>query len=89
MRYNEFRSSDDACGVRLFYLCNKETGAKRAVLTAIVDTVRTCIFGLDEGAIGTAGVAAAAFQQKATVWARFDNTHRIIRVQDTCGEPLL
>ena len=48
VRHSEFRSSDDVGDVRLSYLCNKETGANRAVLTANVETVRTCILGLDE-----------------------------------------
>ena len=44
-----------------------------------VESVLTLVLGLDEGSIGTAGVAAAAFLQKKTVWARFDKIHRLIR----------
>ena len=46
-----------------------------------VERVRTLILGLDQGSIGSAVVAAAAFQQslRKMVWGKFDKIHRIIR----------
>ena len=63
----------------MVFVANQDTGSRRAVLPLEVEMVRTLLIGLDEGSIGMAGVAAAAFQQKAAVWARFDKIHRIIR----------
>ncbi len=79
MRHNELRHTVDEGGLTLSFLQNKDTGENRAVLPPEVASVRTLTLGLDEGSICTAGVAAAAFQQKTTVWARFDKIHRIIR----------
>ena len=61
------------------YIKNKDTGERRLVLPQDVLQVRMLILGLDEGSVGTAGVAAAAFHQKTTVWATFDKIHRINR----------
>ena len=76
---NEFRYSVEQGSMRLSFIKNKTTGAIRAVLPAEVETVKTLILGLDEGSIGTAGVAAAAFKMQATIWAKFDKIHRIVR----------
>ena len=56
-----------------------------------MEAVNTLILGLDEGSIGTAGVAAAAFKMQATIWAKFDKIHRVIRdmklaESDCCGK---
>ena len=75
----EFNRAVEVGDVRLCFLQNKATGARRAVLPPDVKSVCTLIFGFDEGSIGSAGVAAAAFQQKTTVWARFDSIDRVIR----------
>ena len=61
------------------YLRNSITKVQRAVLPATVSRVRTLVLGLDEGSIGSAGVAALAFRFKVTVWAKFDKIHRLIR----------
>ena len=49
------------------------------VLPPDVERVRMLILGLDEGSIGTAGVAAGAFLLKKTIWGKFDKIHRVIR----------
>ena len=79
MRHLESNRAVEVGDVRLCFLQNKATGARRAVLPPDVKSVCTLIFGFDEGSIGSAGVAAAAFQQKTTVWARFDSIDRVIR----------
>ena len=91
VQHNEFRYSVEQGSKRVSFIKNKTTGAIRAVLPADVDAINTLILGLDEGSIGTAGVAAAAFKMKATVWAKFDKIHRVIRdmklaESDCCGK---
>ena len=41
--------------------------------------VRSLLLGLDEGSVGTAGVAAAAFLRKKKIWINPDKIHRVIR----------
>ena len=88
---NEFRFTVERDDVRLAFIKNKETGAVRPALPPEVESVRTLVLGLDEGSIGASGVAAAAFKMKATIWARFDKIHRVIRdmklaENDSCGK---
>ena len=66
-------------GVTISYIRDRRTGQDRPVLPPGINVVKTLVLGLDEGSIGAAGVAAAAFQQKANIWARFDKIHRVIR----------
>ena len=44
-----------------------------------MQSVRSLLLGLDEGSVGTAGVAAAAFHLKKTIWIKPDKIHRVIR----------
>ena len=39
----------------------------------------TLVLCLDEGSIGMAGVGAAAFHLKKTIWVKPDKIHRVIR----------
>ena len=77
--HNEKRVSVEDGGITLFYIKDKDTGARSLVLRRDVERVRTLVLGLDEGGIGTAGVAATAFQQRTIVCTRFDNRYRIIK----------
>ena len=79
VQHNEMRQSVQEGNITVAYIRNKDTAERRLVLPQDVSQVRMLILGLDEGSSGTAGVAAAAFQQKKTVWAKFDKIHRIIR----------
>ena len=79
VQHNEKRVSVEEDGITLFYIQNKATGARKLVLLRDVERVRTLILGLDQGSIGSAGVAAAAFQQCMMIWGKFDKIHRIIR----------
>ena len=79
VQHDEFRHTVDEGDVSLAFIVNRTTGERRAVLPRDVMSVRMLILSLDEGSPGTAGVAAAAFQQKKTVWGKFDKIHRIIR----------
>ena len=79
VQHNEMRQSVQEGNIIVAYIRNNDTGERRVVLPQDVSRVRMLILGLDEGSVGTAGVAAAAFQQKKTVWAKFDKIHRIIR----------
>ena len=44
-----------------------------------MQSVRSLLLGLDEGSVGTAGVAAAAFHLKKIIWIKPDKIHRVIR----------
>ncbi len=76
LRHDEIRYAGND-GVS--YIHNQSSGERRAVLPRGVGEVRMLILGLDEGSIGSAGVAAAAFKLNKLVWARFDKIHRVIR----------
>ena len=79
VQHNEKRVSVEEGGITLFYIENKDTRERQLVLLRDVERVRTLIPGLDQGSIGSAGVAAAAFQQWKRIWGKFDKVHRIIR----------
>ena len=88
---DEFRFTVDQGNIRLAFIKNKVTGETRAVLPPDVEDILTLILGLDEGSIGTAGVAGGSFKMKAMLWAKFDKIHRIIRdmklgENDCCGK---
>ena len=38
-----------------------------------------CVLMLDQGSIGTAGVAFVVYAMKCMVWAKWDKIHRVIR----------
>ena len=61
---HEYRHTEEQDGKNLVFVVNRVTGNRSAVLPLEVEIVRTLLLGLDEGSIGMAGVAAAAFQQK-------------------------
>ena len=79
VKHDEMRLCVEDGSTASYYILNKTTLERRQVLPPDVERVRMLILGLDEGSIGTAGVAAAAFLLKKTIWAKFDKIHRIIR----------
>ena len=52
---------------------------RKCVLPTRVQSVRSLLLGLDEGPVGTVGVAAAACHLKKTIWIKPDKIHRVIR----------
>ena len=80
MSGDEYRHTTGGNGsAAISYIINKKEKTSRVVLPDGVKKVHTLILGLDEGSIGTAGVAAVAFKFGAMVWIRTDKIHRIIR----------
>jgi len=55
------------------------TGERKQVLPRDFLNVFLLILQLDEGSVGSSGVAFSAFQHKKTFWGKFDKIHRIIR----------
>ena len=78
-KHNEMRYCVDEGITASFYIWIQTTLERRQVLPPDVERVRMLILGLDEGSIGTAGVAAGAILLKNTWWAEFDKIHRVIR----------
>ena len=79
VKHDEIRYCVDEGSTASYYIWNKTTHERRQVLPPDVERVRMLILGLDEGSIGTAGVAAGAFLLKKTIWGKFDKIHRVIR----------
>ena len=80
VQHGEKRYSEDVDGMTLYYI--KKKGSRqypKCVLPASVQSVRSLLLCLDEGSVGTAGVAAAAFHLKKTIWIKPDKIHRVIR----------
>ena len=89
----EDRYAVEEGGTTVAYIRHTGTGGQRAVIPAGIGRLQTLVLGLDEGSVGAAGVAAAAFKMRATIWARFDKVHRIIRdtklaEQHACGNKI-
>ena len=61
VKHDEMRYCVDEGSTASYYIWNKATLERRQVLPPDVERVRMLILGLDEGSIGTAGVAAGAF----------------------------
>ena len=64
VKHDEMRLCVEDGSTASYYIFNKTTLERRQVLPPDVERVRMLILGLDEGSIGTAGVAAAAFLLK-------------------------
>ena len=80
VKHDEIRIKVDHGSTASYYIYNKTTRERRQVLPPDVERVRMLILGLDEGSIGTAGVAAGAFLlKKKTLRGKFDKIHRVIR----------
>ena len=80
VQHGEKRYSEDVDDMTLYYI--KKKGSRqdpKCVLPASVQIVRSPLLCLDEGSVGTAGVAAAAFHLKKTIWVNPDKIHRVIR----------
>ena len=80
VQHGEKRYSEDVDGMTLYYIAKKRSRHHRkCVLPTSVQSVRSLLLCLDEGSVGTAGVAAAAFHLKKTIWIKPDKIHRVIR----------
>ena len=79
VQHGEKRYSEDVDGT-LYYIQKKGSRQDRKfVLPSSVQSVRSLLLGLDEGSVGTPGVAVAAFHLKKTLWIKPSNKHRVIR----------
>ena len=67
VKHDEIRYCVDEGSTASYYIWNKTTLERRQVLPPDVERVRMLILGLDEGSIGTAGVAAGAFLLKKNI----------------------
>ena len=78
---NEERVVEDSpCGrFDVAYFNNTMTNAKTRILPANLQKVRLLVLMLDQGPIGTAGVAFAAFHLKKNIIGKFHKIHRLIR----------
>ena len=80
VHHGEKRDSEDVDGMTHYYIAKKGSRQyPKGVLPASVQSVRSLLLCLDEGSVGTAGVAAAAFHLKKTIWVKPDKIHRVIR----------
>ena len=65
VHHGEKRDSEDVDGMTHYYIAKKGSRQyPKGVLPAIVQSVRSLLLCLDEGSVGTAGVAAAVFHLK-------------------------
>ena len=79
-RHDEKRYSEYVGDITLYDIQKKGSRQyRKCVLPRSVQSVRSLLLGLDEGSVGTAGVAAAAFHLKKTIWVKPDKIHRVIR----------
>ena len=80
VRHGEKRYSEDVGGITLYYIQKKGSRQDRkCVLPTSVQSVRSLLLGLDEGSVGTPGVAVAALHLKKTLWIMPSKIHRVIR----------
>ena len=80
VRHGEKRCSEVVDGMTLYYIEKKGSRQyRKCALPTSVQSVRSLLLCLDEGSVGTAGVAAAAFHLKKTIWVNPDKIHRVIR----------
>ena len=67
VQHDEKRCSEVVDGMTLYYIEKKGSRQyRKCVLPTSVQSVRSLLLCLDEGSVGTAGVAAAAFHLKKT-----------------------
>ena len=71
-----FVNVGDRC---LHMIINDDTGSQVEVVPLDVDDVKLSLLMLDQGSIGTAGVAFSALHLKKVIYAKFDKIHRLIR----------
>ena len=65
------RYAEDVDGMTLYYIEKKGSRRyRKCVLPTSVQSVRSLLLGLDEGSVGTPGVAVAAFHLKKTRWIK-------------------
>ena len=64
---------------RSFLFVKKHKTYQRVIPDVLPDSIPLCTLGLDQGSIGTAGVAFAIFVLFRTMWPKFDKVHRLIR----------
>ena len=80
VQHGEKRCSEVVGSMTLYYIEKKGSRqGRKSVLPTSVQSVRSLLLCLDEGSVGTAGVAAAAFHLKKTIWIKPDKIHRVIR----------
>ena len=60
-------------------IINNHTGSQLEILPLDVEDVKLLLLMLDQGSIGTSGVAFSAFHLKKLIYAKFDKIHRLIR----------
>ncbi len=79
--FNEKRAVvPESSGTReLHVLINTETGSQVPVVPLDLTNVRLLNLMLDQGSIGTAGVAFASFHLQKLISAKFDKIHRLVR----------
>ena len=76
---NEVREVMPNAGMDLHVITNTATGQQHEVLPLDVTDVMLCIFQLDQGSVGCAGVPFASIHLGKMIEARFDKVHRLIR----------
>ena len=80
VQHGEKRCSEVVDGMTLYYIEKKGSRQyRKCVLPTSVQSVRSLLLCLDEGSVGTAGVAAAAFLLKKRIWAKPDKINNVIR----------
>ena len=66
-------------GKNIDFLVDTRTNERLQVLPLELVRVRLLLLMLDQGGIGAAGVAFAAFKLRKLIWAKFDLIHRLVR----------
>ena len=80
VRHGEKRFSEAVCGIAMYYIQKKGPGEGRTcVVPSSVQSVRSLLLSLEEGSVGTAGVTAAAFRRKTSIWINPDKIRRVFR----------
>ena len=80
VQHGEKRCSEVVDGMTLYYIEKKGSRQyRKCVLPSSVQSVRSFLLCLDEGSVGTVGVAVAAFHLKETIRIKPGKIHRVIR----------